>query len=126
MGTFEDVVNYIVIAFARFAKSNSILMGYKLLNEDYDNMLGIILDSRQRYQQLYQFASRSVFDNPRAWSLVNTPAPPLSVPPLSDHEMPPPNVPLRSVETTQVIQPLKQATQYLHNMMRPNIHMGVH
>ena len=102
MGTSKDVINYIVIAFARLAKSNSILMGYKLSNEGRDNMLGIILDSRQRYQQLCQFASRSVFDNPRAWSLVNTPAP-LSVPPLSDREMPSPNVPLRSVETTQVI-----------------------
>jgi hypothetical protein len=126
MGTSKDVVNYIVIAFARLAKSNSILMGHKLSNEDRDNMLGIILDSRQRYQQLCQFASKSVFDNPRAWSLVNTPAPPLSVPPLSDREMPPPDVPLRSIETTQVIQPPKRATQYLHDMMRPNIHIGVH
>jgi hypothetical protein len=126
MGTSKDVVNYIVIAFARLAKSNSLLMGHKLSNEDRDNMLSMILDSRQRYQQLCQFASRSVFDNPRAWSLVKTPAPQLSVPPLSNREMPPPDVPLRSVETTQVIQPPKRATQYLHDMMRPNIHMGVH
>jgi hypothetical protein len=66
MGTSKDVINYIVIAFARLAKSNSLLMGHKLSDEDRDNMLSIILDSHQRYQQLCQFASRSVFDNLRA------------------------------------------------------------
>jgi hypothetical protein len=94
-GTPRDVVDHIVKAFARLAKTNSILMGHKVSEADRNNMLEIILDSRRRYQQLCQFTSKSILDNPRAWSVVSrrapyiVPTPPIATD-LSIHEMPPP------------------------------------
>lgn len=47
----KDVVNFIVVAFAKLAKSNSVLMGLKVSHDDRLKRIDIILDARRRYQE---------------------------------------------------------------------------
>lgn len=135
----EVVVGFIVKAYAMIAKSNSVLVGLNISKPDRDNMLDIVIGARRMYQRLCQFTSQSIIDNPRAWSTTSgsgqsrpqSMAPPLPQRPSvsqatyragtvdSDTALP-------STEPGEGQSAPKRATQYIHNMMRPNVHMGVH
>lgn len=141
----QEVINFIVHAFAKLAKSNSILVGLKIKPEDRENMLGIILEARHTYQQLCMCASSSITANPRAYSQFGSrqpsrqpsgqPSRQSSAQPFAGPStmLPPPrppvDTPIESVEDPgdegQQATP-KRAVQYVHDMVRPNIHLGIH
>jgi len=140
--TDQDVVDYIVSSFACLAKSNSVLMGLKMTAEDRLALDDIVRRTRVRYQQLCSFAARSIVANPRAYSKLGSRAASVVsrgagiIPAhMGDVEMANAVVTadamMSSVEaadddiSAQVSAP-KRAAQYIHDMRRPNVHLGVH
>lgn len=138
------VVDFIVKAFAKLAKSNSVLMGLKVAPSDRQNMMTIIREARQHYQQLCLCASRAITANPRAYNQFGSRQP--SIVPQSRMQsiepglMLPPPLPVapqpitadRPIQSTEETGEQghqggpKRAGQYMHDMMRPNVHMGIH
>lgn len=137
--TDQDVVDYVVSSFACLAKSNSVLMGLKMSADDRLALDDIVRATRVRYQQLCGFAAQSIVDNPRAYSKFGSRAASIvshapSVAPTGDIEMADAAVAtedvLLSVEAdadapAQQSAP-KRAAQYIHDMRRPNVHLGIH
>jgi hypothetical protein len=145
LGTENDVVEFIVRSFARLAKSNSVLMGLKVSADDRMNLGEIVRAARLAYQQLCQFTSQSIIANPRAYSRFPSRVPTAgsgggrrseSAQP-DPHAMPPPpprfrpgaataDTPIVSVEGQGIIATPKRAAQFIHDMTRPNVHLGIH
>jgi len=120
-GEEERVVDFIVKAFASLAKSNSVLMGLKISAKDRTNIGDIIRQTRIRYQQLCSFTSQSIVDNPRAYNRFGTRQPSIFRVPQGQEGVATP-----SVEEPSQQEAPKRATQYFHDMTRPNVHVGVH
>jgi hypothetical protein len=127
-GEEERVVDLIVKAFASLAKSNSVLMGLKISAEDRANMGDIIRQTRIRYQQLCSFTSQSIVDNPRAYNRFGTHQPSIFRVPQGQDVQPEAGggVAMPSVEEPSQQEVPKRATQYSHDMTRPNVHVGIH
>jgi hypothetical protein len=141
--TPEAVVDYVVSSFACLAKSNSVLMGLKVSTEDRLALDDIARETRVRYQALCGFAAESIVENPRAYSKFGSRAAPIasrapSVIPAGDVEMADAVVAAEAVAAAVVPtveadddDPVQQsaprrAAQYIHDMRRPNVHLGVH
>ena len=117
----QDVVNLVVSSYAKLAKSNSVLRGLEVSREDREHMLEIILSSRLAYQQLCQIASQSIIANPRTWTVLGRQPSVVS----RQGSATPQGQIMESSEGPQSEAP-KRASQYIHDMMRPNVHMGIH
>ncbi|KAI1753016.1 hypothetical protein F4782DRAFT_95579 [Xylaria castorea] len=140
----QGVVDYIVAAYAKLAKSNSVLMGLKISAEDRAQIGTYVRNTRETYQQLCLFTSQSIIDNPRAYSRAGTRG--LSVVRgraesvvVAPGAMPPPPIPSGTQAAEQSDTPMvsvegqdpevarpKRATEYISSMTRPNVHMGIH
>lgn len=54
----QQVIDAVVMSFAKVAKSNSIIMGTNVDRRDRDRMLDIIVDARSGFRLLYQLLAR--------------------------------------------------------------------
>jgi hypothetical protein len=128
-GEEEQVVNFIVKAFASLAKSNSVLMGLKISANDRASIDDIIRQTRIQFQRLCAFTSQSIADNPRAYNRFGPCQPPvIRTVPQGQESIPleTGDVAMSSIEEPSQQGPPKRATQYIHDMTRPNVHVGVH
>jgi hypothetical protein len=130
----DAVVKYIAEAFAKLAKSNSFLMGLQVSAEDRGQMNFIVQEPRRAYQQLCVWASRPIIANPRAYSRFSSRQPSVarssrqpSLAPFStgmSAPLPTREAPEDEAEGSENAP--KRATQYKRNMLRPNVHIGIH
>ena len=124
--TETGVVEYIVTAFAKLAKSNSVLMGSAVSRNDRRQIMTIVMEPRRMYQQLCICAARSIATNPRVYgsfgSRQASTRPEFASAGPSDVLLPSREV---DEDDGQQEEP-KRSSQLSRDMVRPNIHVGVH
>ena len=116
----QDSVAFVVSCYAAFAKSNSILMGNYITQEDRARMEDTIKLGRTQFQALCMAASKSIRLNPRRHA---TPRSGSATPFFGRSSQ----APLLSVADDNDKETLKkQESQYAMDSKRPNVHVGVH
>lgn len=113
----EDPADYIVRACAMIAKSNSVLMGRQVSQEDRANMADIIFTARSRFNQLCHFASQvnSAAPTP-AQSRAGTPAAAGDVANAAGDE----------IRSGSVSATTATKVEFLNDTVKPNTHFGIH
>jgi hypothetical protein len=119
---WENPTGFIVGSYAAVAKSNSLLMGTSISATDRADFNAIVLQGRQRYQDLCKCASRYVkkvreeqgLATPVMGSRAGTPVG-FAKPTKSRTNM---------AEESQELKEKQQ--QHLNNTHRPNVHVGLH
>lgn len=116
LGPQEAPVDMIVKTCALIAKSNSLLMGYRISSEDRENMPAVITQARKQFNQLSMAASASVSKAPSvAGSRAGSP---------SAHRMGGDTI-VHGIGGAQREDTVK-GEQFLNDTLRPNIHAAVH
>jgi transposase-like protein len=113
-----------VSSYAAVAKSNSLLIGTRISPEDKQEFNNLVLERRDRYQQLCNCASKFVKKVREDQGLATPAAGSRATTPVVASFKKPTKSRTNLAEESQQLKDKQQ--QHLNNTHRPNIHIGLH